>query len=145
MTVRKFRYHPVPHNYPNSEMAKVGRIRMMSQESSGGDGCPAYENQVIRSIHSSHPCHHQSEDAERWEQADASQEGFCFLFFFNGGNSLLIEISSRKILGSYFESDYKKVLKHFFDTLSLRHKVAMMTFKKTQGWIRIPMYQVLRW
>lgn len=60
---------------------------------------PAYENPVVRSIHSSHPCHHQGEDAERWEQADALQEGFCYLFFFNGDNSLLVEISSRKILG----------------------------------------------
>lgn len=102
---------------------------MMSQESRGGDGGFAYENQVIRSIHSSHPCHHQGEDAKRWEQADAAQ-GFCFLFFFNGGNSFLIDINSRKILGSHFESDYKKVLKHFFDTLSLRYKVAMTTFKK---------------
>lgn len=54
----------------------------------------------------------------RTELTPQRQE-LLFSSFFNGGNSPLIEISSRKILGSRFEADNNYVPTHFFDMLSL--------------------------
>lgn len=106
-TFGKFKDHPIPHNHLNSEMAKVGRIRMMSRESSGGDAGLAHGAQVIRATHLPHPCLHlPAADVAEWTlgwRCWALGQGwclrFCFLFFFNGDNSLLIEISLKEVWG----------------------------------------------
>lgn len=106
-TFGKFKGHPVPHNHLNSEVAKVGRIRMTRRESSGGDACLAHGDQVIRATHLPQPCLHlPAADVAEWAlgwRCWASGQGwclrFCFLFFFNGDNSLLIEISLKEVWG----------------------------------------------